>query len=345
MDPEFQKGAPEKAKNSSWKTFIVIGILVSYALTVTAYSAYLYNTSKTAVQIVQTHDVREPAHEKLVKPMDGDTKIGVEQVQASSKELEEENPIFSPEIDEVVREVLPEEDLKLVRKGIKLSAEMLSPSAVAMNAFLSTVTSLMTIAIVVFLGYLAYMSTQGENPLLSELMVKALQNYTRLATSIGSAGLLISALIVYYDNEKSFSGLAHVSAVFFALLCVSCCFFFTFAELAMNAQSLVLPDIHGSIFDGKTAASIMGWLTSFLHVNMTTLGSGLMIMWIAHFIAFWVLKAAEGTLLHKACSVLCLPMTSIYMSARRSAKLIQTISRLALSIVSLALTISLLTPD
>lgn len=336
MDPEVESQSQKNSEESPrWKFYVVISILGLYAVVMTTYFLVTKNTVATDPQPSSNVVSTSSSSSK-----DSSSSSSFLDVKEDSKK-----PSKNPEFDNIVKEVLPKEDLKLVKSGWKLAKKLTNPTRVAMSAVWSTITSVITLAVVCFLGYLAYVSTQKNPPLLPVETVHSLQNYTRLAMAIGSGGLFIASMVIVLDTKKVFSGFANLSVIFFALVCVACCFFFTFAELAMNAQALVLPDINAGVFSGKTASSLMTWMTSFLQVNMTILGSGLMIMWFGQVAAQWALSAAEGTTFHKACSVLALPLTSVYMSARRTSNIIYTVFRFALMIISFAMTINLLTPD
>lgn len=341
MDSELEDAQRKKSASSHMvKLYLVLGLLGAYALVLTVY-ILAANQATVTSEIKNTTTVQKFL--PVAKDADGDSEGG--DVTSAVSGVDSKDPTFTPEIDNLVKEVLPKEDFRMVKTGWRITKELMNPKHVGMSAIVSFASGILTAAVIILLGYLGYLASQNNSPLLSPEMIKTVQNYSRLIMAISSGGLLIAGIVTYIDGGKRLHGAANLSVIFFGLVCVACCFIFTFAELTMNAQSLVLPEVHDGLFTGKTASSVMTWVTSFLQVNMSTLGSGLLLMWIAHFIADWALKAAEGTKFHKACSILALPMVTFYMSARRSSNFIHTIFRVALTIISFAMTINLLTPD
>jgi hypothetical protein len=345
-EESLELNSTEEKGNLRW--YIVAALLVLYGVVMTLYSLNLHHGwvkvpwKKTETSALSM--LTDSQNGKVSIPQTSHVEVKKDELSEDKPEPSpEETPILNPKVDQVIKQVFPEKDLGLVRKGWKFFTDWFHLRGVASTAVSSMLATVLALGILVFLGYLAF--TARTDPLLPPTLVKTLQNHTRLAAAIAAGGLLLSSAVIYFDKGKRLAGFAHVSTMFFALVCIACCFFFTFAELAMRVQTIKLPAVDDGLFAGETASTLLTWATSFLQVNMSVLASGLMLMWISQFIAHWALKKAEGTFFHKACSILSLPLVTVFMAAKKSGGIASVLFSIAIFIISIALTINLVSFD
>lgn len=323
-------------KNPKIFLYILLAVLGLYALVMTVYTVYTHNTS--IAPITELKPSNTPAIPSDTAPAEIEEKQPSE-INDSSKDNNAEDALTK-----IVGSVIPSDDLKTFKVGYKTFKEAVNPRELVLSTVSGLLVSLVSVAIVAGFCYLSYRSTAAQSPLLDRPLIMTIQNHVRLVAFISAGCLLVSSLVVFFDAGKRAMGAAHVSAVFFAVLACLCAFTLTFLELSLSAQTLSLPTLSEGLLSGKSAQTLMTWGMTFLTINMQTLGAGLLVMWVTSFIVKWVVKQAEGTAVHRFCSALALPLTLTYMSAKRSGSIFQMIIRVALTLLSIALTIDLLAP-